>query len=102
MKQARFLVAARREYLAEITYYTETEPGAGTRFADAVEAAAARAIAFPLAGAPLGSGTRRVLLKGFPFSLVYRPENNGIVIVALAHHSREPGYWQSRLRGRRS
>lgn len=98
MKGARFLPAARLEYLAEIAYYSEAEAGLGVRFADAVEQAAARALAFPLSGSSSGTGTRRVLLKDFPFSLVYRVEEEGITVVAVAHHARKPGYWRQRLR----
>jgi plasmid stabilization system protein ParE len=72
----------------------------GARFAAAVEDAAARALAFPLSGSPYRSGTRRVLVKDFPFSLVYRRELEGIVVFAVAHHARRPYYWQSRVRSR--
>lgn len=96
MKRARFVSAARREFLAEVVYYNDAQQGLGARFAAAVEEAAARAVAFPLAGSPAMSGTRRVLLKGFPFSLFYRPEGDGIVIFAVAHCARRPGYWAGR------
>jgi len=42
-------------------------------------------------------GTRRYLLRRFPFSVVYRIEPTRIVIVAMAHFRRRPGYWRSRL-----
>ena len=100
MKRARFIAAARLEFLAEVIYYNEAQPGLGQRFTAAVEDAAARALAFPLAGSPARSNTRRVILKGFPFSLVYRPEADGIVVFAVAHHARRPYYWKSRTRAR--
>lgn len=99
MKRARFLAAARLEHLAEVAYYSRIEPRLGLRFTDAVEEATSRALAFPLAGSPSGSGTRRVLLKDFPFSLVYRVEPNGILVIAVAPHAKRPGYWRSRARG---
>lgn len=98
MKRARFVAEARQEFLAEVAFYNEAQPGLGSRFATAVEQAAARAIAFPLAGSPAVADTRRVILKRFPFSLFYRPEGDGIVIFALAHHARRPGYWSERTR----
>jgi len=100
VSRARFIAAARLEYLAEVIYYSEAQAGLGVRFAAAVEEAAARAFAFPLSGSPYRSNTRRVLVHGFPFSLVYRPEAEGIVIFAVAHHARRPYYWQSRVRAR--
>lgn len=72
----------------------------GARFTAAVEEAAARAVAFPLSGAPSRAQTRRLIVKGFPFSIFYRPEADGSVIFALAHHARRPFYWQSRTRAR--
>jgi toxin ParE1/3/4 len=67
------------------------------KFAHAVEEALSIAAQFPLAGSPGPASTRRVMVKGFPFSVVYLQDNGGIVVVALAHHSRRPGYWIGRL-----
>ena len=100
MRPARFVAAARREFLSEVIYYNKESPGLGRRFAAAVEEATARALAFPLAGSPAPKNTRRVLLKDFPFSVVYRTAGDGIIIFALAHHSRVPGYWQSWVQDR--
>ena len=100
MKRARFVAAARREFLAEVDYYNKEAPGLGARFTAGVEEATARAVAFPLAGSPYAKGTRRVLLKDFPFAIVYRPTDDGVVVFALAHQSRLPGYWQSRVQDR--
>ena len=100
MKRARFVTAARQEFLAEVAYYNEAESGLGARFAAAVEEATARALAFPLAGSPSTSGTRRVILKGFPFSIFYRPEDNRIVVFAVAHDARQSGYWIDRVQAR--
>jgi toxin ParE1/3/4 len=98
VNRARFVAAARLELLAEVIHYNKAEPGLGIRFVEAVEQAAARALAFPRAGSPAPFNTRRVVLKGFPFALVYRPEPGGIVIFAVAHHKRRPYYWKSRTR----
>ena len=98
MKRARFVAAARREFLAEVAFYNAAQNGLGARFASAVEEEAARALAFPFAGSPSAASTRRVLLKDFPFSLFYRPEDGGIVVFAVANHARLPDYWQGRAR----
>lgn len=100
VSRARFVAAARREFLVQVVRYNEEEPGLGARFTAAVEEASARALAFPLAGSPATENTRRVLLRGFPFALVYRPEADGITVFALAHHARRPSYWQSRVQER--
>ena len=41
-------------------------------------------------------GTRRFLLRRYPFSIVYRQVGNSIDLVAVAHARRKPGYWASR------
>jgi hypothetical protein len=100
VKTARFLPAARLEFLAEIIYYNKEQPGLGIRFSAAIEEATARALAFPRAGSSSRANTRTVLVKDFPFSVVYREEPTGIVVFAVAPHSRRPFYWQSRVRAR--
>jgi len=66
------------------------------RFAEAVKRATELALLFPLAGSQSFANTRRSLVKGFPFSVIYRPEPKGILIIAAAHHARRPGYWLER------
>ncbi|HYM62599.1 MAG TPA: type II toxin-antitoxin system RelE/ParE family toxin [Thermoanaerobaculia bacterium] len=44
------------------------------------------------------AGTRRYVFPTFPFSLVYFVDREVVAVVALAHHSRRPGYWRRRLR----
>ncbi len=97
MKRVRFVAPARREFLAEVAYYNGQEPGLGTRFAAAVEEATLRAVAFPFSGSPSSRNTRRVFVRGFPFAVVYRPDELGIVVFALAHHARGPEYWHARV-----
>ena len=41
-------------------------------------------------------GTRRFLLRRFPFSVVYREHPSGIQVIAVAHSRRRAGYWKSR------
>jgi toxin ParE1/3/4 len=100
VKRARFIAPARREFLVEFAYYNGKEPGLGGRFAAAVEEATPRAVAFPLTGSPASKSTRRVFVKDFPFAIIYRQESDGIVVFAVAHHSRRPDYWQSRVQDR--
>jgi len=97
MKTIRFLAAARRELLAEVMHYNEVEVGLGAKFVGAFEQALAIAVQFPIAGSPGPAATRKVLLKAFPFSVYYLEEPDAIVVVAVAHHARRPGYWTDRV-----
>ena len=96
MNEARFLEEAEAEFLAEVAFYAEVQSGGAERFRTEVEKATARAVTFPKAGLRYLANTRRVFVKGYPFYLVYRPESTGIVVIALVHGSRRPGYWISR------
>lgn len=42
-------------------------------------------------------GTRRMVLRRFPFFVVFRSRAVGIEIIAIAHGRRRPGYWRERL-----
>ena len=42
-------------------------------------------------------GTHRVRLTRFPYLVVYRDdETRTLVVVAVAHEKRKPGYWRKR------
>jgi hypothetical protein len=92
----KFIAPARREFLKEVGYYNEQQPGLGAEFAEEVEAATTRALAFPDSGSPATKNTRRVFVNRFPFSIVYRAGSDGIMVFAVANHSRLPEYWASR------
>jgi plasmid stabilization system protein ParE len=85
------------EYLAEVEYYSRVSAELGLRFVREVEAAIARARQFPEAWAPLPGNLRRVRPRRFPHSIVYEVMPGRIFIWAVAHTSREPGYWRGRL-----
>ncbi len=98
MNRARFLEEAEAEFLKEVQYYADVQTKGAQCFRMAVEEAAARALAFPMAGQPYRSKTRRVFVKGYPFFPVYRPETEGVAILAVVHEARRPGYWLTRAR----
>jgi plasmid stabilization system protein ParE len=41
-------------------------------------------------------GTRRAMLRKFPYLIVFREGTGGIEIIAVAHGRRRPGYWRDR------
>jgi len=48
---------------------------------------------FPLAE----QGTRKFILQRFPFNIVYLARDTEIVIIAVTHQKRRPGYRSTRL-----
>ena len=77
-------------------FYESRSDGLGNDFLD-VQQAVDRLSDYPNSGEPIDSGLKRTLLHRFPFSLIYVVEQTGIVIVAVAHYGRAPGYWRSRV-----
>ena len=93
----RNLKAASKEFSAAVRWYEEQRSGLGGEFFDAVVRATSVIQAYPEIGTPSRDGrTRRVLVQGFPYQVVYRPSADEIVIIAVAHLKRRPGYWRNR------
>jgi plasmid stabilization system protein ParE len=77
-------------------FYERRRPGLGLRFIRAIEDASERVAELPDAGSPLGQRDRRRSVTGFPYSIVYRPEQNRVLVLAVMHQKRKPGYWKWR------
>jgi toxin ParE1/3/4 len=95
--KVRFLPAAEIELLKEVAYYSQARTGTGIRFQAAIEAAVSRAATHPLGGAPSFKETRSLLVKGFPFSVVYRTSQQELLVIAIAPHRKRPQYWATRV-----
>lgn len=98
MKPLRLVAAARAEFLHETRYYEATRAGTGRRFRESIAVTFDRIARQPQTGAPDEASCRRLRVKGFPFSVVYREEADEIVVYAIRPDARKPGYWRSRTR----
>ncbi len=87
---------ALEEYNQAGFYYAQKEPGLDLRFITSVEDAINRIVEDPLRYRPLAEDVRRCLTRVFPYAIFYTIEDDFILIVAVAHLSREPGYWKHR------
>lgn len=71
------------------------------RLWDDIQAVVDLIATYPAIGEPVRRTrglVRRFPLHHFPFFLVYRDRDEYLQIVALAHKSRKPNYWKSRLK----
>jgi len=84
------------ELLEAASRYESEVPGLGERFGDEVERVVAVLLENPNLGAPLMDDLRHFVLRRFPFTIVYAVVDDLLYILAVAHGSREPGYWSSR------
>lgn len=54
----------------------------------------------PLRSPEIEPGTRRLLFQDrFPYALIYIIRRQRVIIVAVMHQHREPGYWRDRVEG---
>ena len=95
-----YLEQALDEAEAAAQWYAERSSRAALAFSEEMDAAEAAIAQLPEAYPRFEHGTRRYLLRRFPFSVVYRVETSRIVIVAVAHGHRQPGYWHDRVPGK--
>jgi len=89
--------AAAEELLHEIGYLEWRAKGLGRRFFAEVRRAEDLMAQFPESAAEIMPGIRGCILRKFRYSLIYAMERDGLLILAVAHHSRRPGYWVGRV-----
>lgn len=88
---------ALEEYREATLHYAERDPALALRFVEAVEDAIRRIVESPERWRVLDEDVRRCLTRVFPYGILYTIEPEFILIVAVMHCSREPGYWKRRL-----
>ena len=82
---------------SEPTVRVTVVEGLGLDFLADVQFGIDKVRARPFLGHAIDKGLRRLLLHRFPFSIIYSVEVDAILIVALAHYGRRPGYWKERV-----
>ena len=92
-----FVTQAQDEVLEAAPYYRKRSVDAASRFSSDLSALIELLQQFPRIGSPLSPQLRRVLLKKFPYQLIYRIEGDEIRVYAVAHLKRKPRYWKDRL-----
>jgi plasmid stabilization system protein ParE len=85
-------------------YHANARPGVAQRFREAIERAFSELgeapDEFPVIEEWHGVLLRRVLLRGFPYQIVYGHLEGVLWVFAVAHLHRRPGYWRERLPAR--
>ncbi len=93
-----FHTAAELEYLEAIAFYELQRPGIGLAFLDEFEGAIEIVTRSPgLYPIEMKPDIRRVAMKRFPFSIIYRQTAACVQVLAVGHQSRRPAYWLDRL-----
>jgi toxin ParE1/3/4 len=85
------------EYQEAARYYAGCQKGLELRFMAAVEHAIEQIVETPNRWPVLDDEIHRCLTRVFPYAVLYSIEPDYILIVALMHSHRKPGYWQTRI-----
>lgn len=88
---------AEQELFEAALRYNSEVPGLGHRFGEEVSRVVQLLVGNPELGSRVDENLRHFVLRRFPFSIVYAVTSELVYIVAVAHGSREPGYWQPRV-----
>ena len=98
MKPLRVDSAARAELLHESKYIENARRDYGKKFVAEVKSIFARIKRNPQTGRQDEEGCRRLRVKGFSFSVVFREEPTEVVVYVIRPDSKQPGYWHARVK----
>ena len=96
MRRVEFHPEAQAEVRSARDWYLVRSPAACEAFVAELEFAVDPITLAPYRWPEYMEGTRRCLLRRFPYLLVYRVRPGTIQILAVAHASRRPGCWKRR------
>ncbi len=94
----RFLRVAQKELDDAVEWYNHKAPDLGIRLLDEMNKSLKRISSYPHSCAEIENDIRRCLMNRFPYGLIYciDDDKETIVIIAVAHLHRKPGYWHER------
>jgi toxin ParE1/3/4 len=96
MTQIRLLPEAEEELQAAARFYEALRLGLGLALLQEVRRARERIAERPRASRIERGDIRVRSILRFPYRLYYRVRANVIVIIAVGHRRRRPGFWRSR------
>lgn len=93
----RYLAIARGEIREAADYYAAISPGLGKAFRLELHQLMRLVAKMPQAWPVSGEDTRKCLLTHFPYLVIYAPLPGELLVLAVGHQHRQPGYWRERL-----
>jgi plasmid stabilization system protein ParE len=97
MKGYEFLPEAEEEINEAARFYERRKEGLGLEFLNEVQRTITSVLAHPQSGPAVSPNIRRRIVRRFPFGVLFAIHEKKIVIVAVAHLKRRPGYWKERI-----
>ena len=96
--KVEFLDEAEQELIDATMWYETKQSGLGKRLRDEVAHVVSRVAEDPTLWRERKGGYRRVNCPVFPYFIAYIMRRQKIIIVAVGHGHRKPGYWKSRVK----
>jgi plasmid stabilization system protein ParE len=87
---------AEQEYLSALRWYRERSLTAAANFEGAIAEAIAKVEETPERWLRYFGEFRKYTIHQFPFSVVYQILSTHVLVLAIAHGHRRPGYWKNR------
>ena len=97
MRAYRYLSPAADEFLEASQFYESQSAGLGADFLDAVQHVVDVLRERPMIGPVVEGDLRKAVVHRFPFTIIYSAEEDELLIIAVAHQRRRPGYWRERI-----
>ncbi|MEZ6101394.1 MAG: type II toxin-antitoxin system RelE/ParE family toxin [Pirellulaceae bacterium] len=92
----RVCSAAEAEFTDALCWYAERSPDVALNFDSEFDAVLAKIAESPDRYPVCDDRHRYVLMRRFPYQVIYRTIADTVTVIAVAHTSREPGYWTDR------
>lgn len=83
--------------IAAAAYYENQQLNLGKRFLSSVREALNRIQINPESYPKVEGTVRRCITRIFPYGILFRVQDDFMVVVAVMHLHREPGYWKERV-----
>jgi plasmid stabilization system protein ParE len=93
----RLLLPADEEFAEAVLWYYNESPSTARRFKNVIEESIRAVAANPTRYRKYSRNIRVKVVRGFPYSIFFSIDPTEIVVTAIAHDAREPGYWQHRV-----
>jgi plasmid stabilization system protein ParE len=97
LKAHAFHPAAQKEYGAAAKYYARISPELGIRFYDEIDCLIDDVRQNPDRYPFIDSPIRRHFSSVFPYGILYVDQPDRVLVMAVMHLKRRPGYWRNRL-----
>ena len=97
-QRLRFFDEAAEEIEEAASWYGQRSDVARAAFLSEIDRAVDAILDAPSRWPAYVDGTRRYVCQTFPYTIIYFVEGESVVVVAVAHEKRRPGYWRERLR----